>query len=62
LGDISYRPGAGGKQNVGQAQRAIGKNDFFIIDEQSIIILLIFFATVTQCQIDNAMQLIMITK
>jgi hypothetical protein len=49
LGAIPFRPGAGGKQNVGQAQRAIGKYDFFVvIDEQSIIILLILFATVMQ--------------
>jgi hypothetical protein len=47
----------GGKQNVGKTQRAIGIYNF-IIDEQPFI----FFATVTQCKIDNAMQLIMISK
>jgi hypothetical protein len=44
----------GGKQNVGQTQRAIGKYNFLIIDEQSIIIFIDLF-----CH-NNAMQ--MITK
>jgi hypothetical protein len=42
MGATPYRPGAGGKQNVGKTQRAIGKYVFFFIDEQSIITILSF--------------------